>query len=62
MRLEEIRELSNEDLQTRQDELAEQIFRARFKKSLGEVDAVKQIRAQKKELARVKTILRQREQ
>ena len=59
MRLSEIREMSVEDLKARESELAEQIFRARFKKSLGEVDAVKQVRANRKELARIKTILRQ---
>ena len=61
MKLSEIREMSVEDLKARESELVEQIFRARFKKSLGEVDAVKQVRANKKELARVKTILREHE-
>ena len=61
MRIKEIRELSSEDLKTREIELVEQIFRGRFKKSLGEVDAVKAIRTQKKELAQLKTVLRERQ-
>lgn len=61
MRIKEIRELSSEDLKTRETELVEQIFRGRFKKSLGEVDAVKAIRTQKKELAQLKTVLRERQ-
>ena len=61
MKLEEIREMSEEDLKAREGELAEQIFRGRFKKNLGEVDAVKAIREQKKELARVKTVMRERQ-
>ncbi len=59
MNLEEIRQLAVEDLRTREGELKEQIFRGKFRKNLGEVDATKQIRAHKKELARVKTILRE---
>ena len=57
----EIREMSVEDLKVREGELIEQIFKGRFRKSLGEIDAVKAIRAQKKELAHVKTVLRERE-
>jgi large subunit ribosomal protein L29 len=60
MKIQEIREMSNEDLKTRETELIEQIFRGRFKKSLGEVDAVKNVRLQKKELAQVKTVARER--
>ncbi len=60
MKIQEIREMSDEDLKTRETELIEQIFRGRFKKSLGEVDAVKSVRLQKKELAQVKTVTRER--
>lgn len=62
MRLSEIRDLSEDDLKTREGELRELIFRARFRKSLGEIDAVKEIRQHKKELARVLTIQRERAQ
>lgn len=61
MKLDDIRELSVEDLKVREGELAEQIFKGRFRKSLGEIDTVKEIRAQKRELAHVKTVLRERE-
>jgi large subunit ribosomal protein L29 len=61
VKLEEIREMSVEDLKSREVELVEQIFKNRFKKNLGEIDATKQIRLQRKELARVKTVLRGRE-
>jgi large subunit ribosomal protein L29 len=60
MKIKEIRELADNDLNTRITELTEQIFRGRFKKSLGEVDAVKLVRTQKKELAQIKTIVRER--
>lgn len=60
MKIKEIRELTDNDLSARVTELTEQIFRGRFKKSLGEVDAVKLVRTQKKELAQIKTIVRER--
>jgi large subunit ribosomal protein L29 len=61
MKLSEIREMTSEDLKARENELTEQIFRGRFKKSLGEVDAIKMVRVQKKELAQLKTVARERE-
>jgi large subunit ribosomal protein L29 len=61
MKTVEVREMSVEDLKAREIELVEQIFRGRFKKSLGDTDAIKQIRFQKKELARIKTVLRERD-
>jgi len=61
MKINEIREMTSEDLKARENELTEQIFRGRFKKSLGEVDAIKMVRVQKKELAQVKTVARERE-
>ena len=60
MKASEIRELSDEDLSAKVNELKEQTFRLRFKLALGNVDTVKQIRANRKDMARVQTILRQR--
>ncbi len=50
----------SEELINRVLEIKESLFRLNFKKALGDTDTVKQIRVQKKELARLKTILRQR--
>lgn len=61
MKAEEMRELSDEDLRGRVNELKEQIFRMRFKLSLGNTDVVKQLRESRRDLARVKTLLRERE-
>jgi large subunit ribosomal protein L29 len=61
MKADDLRELSDEDLAGKLDELKESIFRMRFKLSLGNTDVVKQLREQRKDLARVKTLLRQRE-
>lgn len=59
-KLEKVRTQSSEDLIRRIIELKESLFRLNFKKALGDTDTVKQIRVQKKELARLKTILRGR--
>jgi large subunit ribosomal protein L29 len=60
MKADEMRDLSNEDLQGKIGELKESIFRMRFKLSLGNTDVVKQLREQRRDLARVLTLLRQR--
>jgi large subunit ribosomal protein L29 len=61
MKAEELRDLSDEDLRGRINELKESIFRMRFKISLGNTDVVKQLRESRKDLARVKTLVRERE-
>jgi len=61
MKAEELRDLSDEDLRGRINELKESIFRMRFKISLGNTDVVKQLRESRKDLARVKTLIRERE-
>jgi large subunit ribosomal protein L29 len=61
MKAEELRDLSDDDLNSRINELKESIFRMRFKISLGNTDVVKQLRESRKDLARVKTLIRQRE-
>jgi len=61
MKPKEIRELTDEELRQKVDDLSESLFRLRFRLSLGEVDVVKKLRQEKKDLARVKTILRERQ-
>lgn len=59
-KLEKIRELATEELVRRESELKESLFRLNFKKVLGDTDTVAQIRKDKKELARVKTLIHAR--
>jgi large subunit ribosomal protein L29 len=61
MTAEELRELSDEDLRAKVGELKESMFRMRFKLRLGNTDVVSQIRQSRKDLARVNTLLRERE-
>ena len=60
MKVDKIRELGNEELETRAAELAEEIFRARIQKETGQLDQMGKVRNLRRDLARVKTILRER--
>jgi large subunit ribosomal protein L29 len=55
------RDLADEDLQAEAARLKESLFRLNFKLALGEIDAVKKMRQEKKSLARLRTIVRERE-
>ncbi len=58
--LDKLRDMSDEDLQSEAERLKESLFRLNFKLALGEVDAVKRIRQEKKSLARIQTLVRER--
>ena len=60
MKVEKIRELKSEELQTRVEELEEEIFRARIQKETGQLDQMGKVRNLRRDLARVKTVLRER--
>ena len=60
MKVEEIRELGVDELRTREKELDDQLFRLRIQKSMGQLEAPAKVRGIRKDLARVKTILREK--
>jgi large subunit ribosomal protein L29 len=60
-RIEKIREEGATELAAREKDLTEQIFRLRFQLSTGQAEALKRLREAKKDLARVKTLLRGQE-
>jgi large subunit ribosomal protein L29 len=57
-RIEKIREAGVNELEAQQKELTEQIFRLRFQLTTGQAEALKRLRESRKDLARVKTLLR----
>ena len=59
MKAEKLRELSEVDLTGKEKELMEQLFRLRFQKALGQLDNALKIRDTRRDIARVKTVLRQ---
>jgi large subunit ribosomal protein L29 len=61
MEFEKIRNLSDDELKSEQAKAAEQLFRIRFQKSLGSSEGVKKLRTLKLDIARIKTVARERE-
>jgi large subunit ribosomal protein L29 len=61
MELEKIRNFSDGELGTEEKKAAEQLFRLRFQMKLGQNEGVKKLRGLKKDIARIKTIARERE-
>jgi large subunit ribosomal protein L29 len=57
-RVEKYREMNASELELQQRELAEQVFRLRFQISAGQAEGLKKMREARKDLARVKTLLR----
>ena len=60
MKSAEIRELGVEDLRVREKDLDDQLFRLRIQKSMGQLEAPAKLRTLRRDLARIKTILRER--
>jgi large subunit ribosomal protein L29 len=60
MELEKIRNLSDEELKKAETSAAEQLFRLRFQKSLGNQEGIKKLRVLKLDIARSKTVARER--
>ena len=60
MKLEKMREMSREELKGEQVKSAEQLFRIRFAKSLGKQESFGKIKDLRKDIARLKTIDRER--
>ena len=61
MELEKIRNLSDGELVAEEQKAAEQLFRLRFQMKLGQNEGVKKLRGLKKDIARIKTIGRERQ-
>jgi large subunit ribosomal protein L29 len=57
----EIRELTSDDLRARVLDLDDQLFRLRIQKSMGQLEAPAKVRQIRRALARMKTILREKE-
>ena len=62
MKPQEIRELSADELHARARDLQDQVFRLRIQMAMGQSEAGHKSRVLKKDLARLKTILREKEQ
>ena len=57
----EIRNLTDEEIKTKLEEAHEELFNLRFQYSVGQVKDPNRVTALKRDIARMKTILRERE-
>ena len=62
MKVAEARDLGVDELRQREKDLDDQLFRLRIQKSLGQLDAAHKLRSLRRDLARVKTALREKEE
>ena len=60
MKAAEVRELTVDDLRAREKELDDQLFRLRIQKSMGTLEAPAKVVGMRRDLARIKTILREK--
>ena len=60
MKTAEMREKTVDELNTRERELTEQLFKLRFQRATGRIENPMKIREVKREIARIKTLLTER--
>jgi large subunit ribosomal protein L29 len=56
----ELKDLTADELRDKARELEEALFRMRLQKSMGQLDTPLKVRTTRRDLARVKTVLRQK--
>ena len=61
MKVAEIRDLAVDELRQREKDMDDQLFRLRIQKSMGQLEAAHKLKALRRDLARVKTVLREKE-
>ena len=60
MKAAELRDMDVEALRAKSQEIDDQLFRMRIQKSMGQLEAPEKVRLVRRDLARVKTVLRQK--
>jgi large subunit ribosomal protein L29 len=60
MKASELRDLGADELGAKERDLVDQLFRMRIQKSMGQLETPEKIKTVRRDLARVKTVLRQK--
>jgi large subunit ribosomal protein L29 len=60
MKAAELRDLGGDELGAKERELTDQLFRMRIQKAMGQLESPEKIRTVRRDLARIKTVLRQK--
>jgi large subunit ribosomal protein L29 len=61
MKVTEARDLTIDELQQRARDMDDQLFRLRIQKSMGQLEAAHKLKGVRRDLARVRTVLREKE-
>ena len=61
MKIDKIRNLTDVELGHQEKDLADQLFKLKFQLNMGQTESLKKIRGLRKDIARVKTILSERQ-
>jgi len=61
MKADKIRNLTDVELRHQERDLADQLFKLKFQMNMGQTESLKKIRGLRRDIARVKTIMRQQE-
>jgi len=61
MKPSKVREMGTDELHTKERELSEQLFRLRVQQSIGQLDNAIKLRQTRRDIARVKTVLREKQ-
>ena len=56
-----IRNLTNDELRHQERDLADQLFKLKFQLNMGQTESLKKIRGLRKDIARIKTIVREQQ-
>ena len=60
MKVDKVRNLTEEELRHQERDLADQLFKLKFQLNMGQTESLKKIRGLRKDIARVKTIIGER--
>ena len=61
MKADKVRNYTDDELIHQEKELSDQLFKLKFQLNMGQTESLKKIRGLRKDIARIKTIARERE-
>jgi large subunit ribosomal protein L29 len=61
MKADKVRDLTDAELKHQERDLSDQLFKLKFQMNMGQTGSLKKIRGLRRDIARVKTILREQE-
>jgi large subunit ribosomal protein L29 len=61
MKVDKVRDLTDVELKHQERDLSDQLFKLKFQMNMGQTGSLKKIRGLRRDIARVKTILREQE-